>query len=95
MELYFCNQHINNNFDIKEHLGNNLKNINTIKILNCSHNKITNISFLPDSLNELDCSYNLIKNLSNLPENLKKLICSSNRINELKNLPQNLCFLNK
>jgi hypothetical protein len=64
-----------------------------LKKINCSHNKITNIVNLPDSLIELNCSYNKISSLPNLPENLIKLYCQYNNIIELNNLPIGLKYL--
>lgn len=58
-----------------------------LKILNCRYNKLTGLSYLPDSIIELDCSHNKITYLDNLPSKLVKLNCSNNELIQLDNLP--------
>lgn len=61
---------------------NNLTDIHipsTLRILNCSHNKVKNIDGLSKSNIEiLDCAYNNFNNISGLPETLRILDLTNN-----------------
>jgi len=46
--------------------------------LNCSHNNLTNLYNLPQTLKKLYCVNNLITQIDNLPVTLKELECKNN-----------------
>ena len=50
-----------------------------------SHNQLTGLPDLPNSLRELNCYYNNLISLPNLPDSLRQLICHNN---ELEKLPE-------
>lgn len=72
-------------------LPDNLKELTSLTILQCRHNKIEEISYLPPSLVVLNCSYNKITSLpSALPSGLEILKCDTNPITTLPPLPTTL-----
>lgn len=66
---------------------------NTIEIIDCSYNNLTDLDILPILLLKLICHCNSITSLDNLPLTLIYLKCDSNFIMSLQYLPQNLKFL--
>ena len=88
---------------------NNVKNLNIItecirgqidlerfeylEELYCSNNKITGITWSPESLKKIYCQNNGILELNNLPPRLTELFCSNNLLSKLPNLPTTLIKL--
>ena len=64
-----------------------------LAVLYCSHNEITTLAELPDSLTELWCNSNQITTLPELPASLTDLDCSANRLAALPELPASLTEL--
>ena len=58
--------------------------------LNCSSKYISELNYIPETLEILICNDNYIHKLNNLPEGLKVLLCSSNNISKFDNLPNQL-----
>ena len=71
----------------------NLKYLTSLDQLECSHNNLTKISELPDTLTQLCCDENNLIELLNLPSSLEFLNCSNNELTELCNLPNSLEYL--
>ena len=76
------------NEDIKNHILPN-----SLKILNCSNNKLTKLPNLPNSLLELNYNNNKINIILTLPNFFKKLDCSNNELLLLPDLPSSLLEL--
>ena len=91
LEFLLCN---NNNLTELNNLPNSLR------ILNCSDNKITELT-IPQSLRYLICDKNQITKLSNLENamNLTHILCQFNSLENLNYLPKSLkllwCYNNK
>ena len=66
---------------------------NTLKVLYCSHNELTELINLPNTLDELWCMNNKLTELNNLPNTLITLYCSNNPLTKLNNLPNTLISL--
>mgnify|MGYP003346258251 CR=1 FL=1 len=81
-ELNICNKGLRECPDLSRYTK--------IRKLDISSNKITNLDYLPSTLEELNCNYNKITQLDNLPCNLKELECNYNKIKHLDNLPLSL-----
>jgi len=61
-----------------------------LKVLECSHNKLTSLPQLNEKLRELYCFNNKLTSLPQLNENLLILYCSSNNLTSLPQLNENL-----
>ena len=68
----------------------NLKNYTKLKEFNCSYNKLTELSDLPNSLTHLYCYDNNLTELPDLPNSLINLDCHNNNLTELPDLPNSL-----
>ena len=64
-----------------------------LRVLYCSHNRLTNIDNLPDNLEFIFCSNNRITCINNLPFWLTGLFCNNNKIRYIKELPPYLIRL--
>ena len=64
-----------------------------LRVLYCSHNRLTNIDNLPDNLEFIFCSNNRITCINNLPFWLTGLFCNNNKIRYIKELPPYLMRL--
>ena len=64
-----------------------------LRRLDCSQNKLTSLSNLPDNLSGLFCSRNNLNVLPNLPNSLEVLDCSNNQLTSLPDLPGKLTNL--
>jgi Leucine-rich repeat (LRR) protein len=64
-----------------------------LRVLYCSHNRLTNIDNLPDNIEYIFCSNNRITCINNLPFWLAGLFCNNNRIRYIKELPPYLMRL--
>lgn len=71
----------------------NLNRFHSIMILNISHNRISNISYFPKTLNTIYCNDNELTDLPELPENLFVLWCYNNNLESLPSLPNQLIRL--
>jgi hypothetical protein len=69
-----------------------LSEINTLKELDCSNNRLTKLPALPKGLIKLFCGCNQLTELPDLPKSLKCLSCFHNHLTFLPNLPR-LIFL--
>lgn len=58
--------------------------------LDCSSRFISELNYIPETLETLICNHNYIQKLNNLPEGLKVLMCSSNNIKKFDKLPNQL-----
>ena len=58
--------------------------------LYCSHNQLTSLPPLPETLEKLHCYVNQLTSLPPLPETLEKLDCSNNQLTSLPPLPETL-----
>ena len=76
-----------------------LSRFTNLKILYCSHNKLTSLSLLNPNLEELYCSYNKLTSLPKLNPNLKILCCHHNLLTILPPLTEKIeklyCYNNK
>jgi len=62
-------------------------------IMDCNHSNITEIRYLPDSLETLYCYSNHITSLPDLPDSLVILYCEDNQLTSLPELPDGLVKL--
>ncbi len=60
------------------------------KILQCSHNNLSSLPQLPNSLEILYCGRNNLSSLPQLPYSLTCLNCSNNNLSSLPQLPKSL-----
>jgi Leucine-rich repeat (LRR) protein len=67
---------------------------NSLRILDCHNNQITNFPELPDSLTFLDCNYNQLVSLPLLPSSVNHLECANNQLISILSLPDSLFYLN-
>jgi len=67
-----------------------LDRLEKLTLLTCSHNKIVNLSNLPNRLHSLSCFDNKLKSLPPLPNTLAHLRCENNQITSLPPLPERL-----
>jgi len=85
------------NLNIKDLTG--IEYFLNLEYLDCSYNRLTSLSNLPDTLKELYCYNNSLTTLPNLPKTLEYLDCSYNRLTSLSNLPSTLkklyCYNNQ
>ena len=65
----------------------------TLKILVCDYNKLTDLPPLPQTLQSLRCSHNQLTDLPPLPKKLLQLFCYENKLTELPPLPETLQHL--
>jgi len=76
-----------------------LERYNDIVFINCSHNKLTSLPDLPNSLQKLWCQNNQLTLLPDLPDSLQELNCRNNKLTLLPDLPDSLqelnCYYNK
>jgi len=75
----------------------NLHRFTQLRVLYCSHNRLTSIDNLPDNIEYIFCSNNQITCINNLPYWLTGLFCNNNKIRYIKELPPYLMrlFCNK
>ena len=66
---------------------------NTVRILNCEHNKLVSLPPLPDGLKQLTCANNKLTSLPALPPGLIYLSCSNNNLTAIPPLPDGLKIL--
>jgi len=71
----------------------NLTRFKSLKVLDCSNNKLTLLPSLPRNLKTLYCFNNQLTSLPDLPQNLEQLDCFNNQLMSLPTLPQNLEIL--
>ena len=64
-----------------------------LQSLNCSNNRLTTLSTLPNSLTYLDCNLNQLTTLPSLSNSLSYLDCSANLLTTLPSLPNSLTYL--
>ena len=64
-----------------------------LTVLYCSHNRLTLLPKLPDSISGLYCFANQIGSLPQLPNGLKVIDVSSNSVHSLPSLPESLISL--
>jgi len=69
---------------------NQILNYNNVIYLDCSHNLLTSLPDLPNSLVELHCEWNSLTSLPDLPNSLRKLSCKHNNLSSLPKLPSEL-----
>ena len=70
--------------------SNYKKYMSSDTIMNCSHRNITEIRYLPDSLERLYCDNNQLTTLPELPDSLIRLYCDNNQLTSLPELPDSL-----
>jgi len=63
---------------------------NTLVLLYCPINNLTELPVLPKSLKELNCDNNQLTSLPDLPNTLKEVTCKNNQLTELPVLPESL-----
>jgi len=71
----------------------NLTRFKHLRVIHCSHNRLTSIDNLPDNIEYIFCSNNRITCINNLPYYLMGLFCNNNRIRYIKELPPYLMRL--
>ena len=69
-----------------------LSRFTNLKRLECINNKLTQLSNLPDTIEELLCYQNELVTIDKLPNKLKYLYCYTNKLTSLPKLPD--CLLN-
>ena len=52
-------------------------------MLFCSHNKLTSLPLLPNTLQKFSCSLNKLTSLPSLPNTLQKFNCDNNKLTSL------------
>lgn len=67
--------------------GDRLEYFPNLEVLDVSHNAISEVTFLPNTLKEFICTNNKINSLPS-HKNLKILDCTSNKINDLGTYPK-------
>ena len=70
-----------------------LRRFTQLRVLYCSHNRLTTIDNLPDNIEYIFCSNNRITCINNLPFWLIGLFCNNNKIQYIKELPPYLMRL--
>ena len=70
-----------------------LMRFTNITILRCSHNFISEIPYLPLTLQQLYCNNNTLSSLHKLPNGLLVLECNKNKLQMLPHLPAGLHIL--
>jgi Leucine-rich repeat (LRR) protein len=70
-----------------------LSRFTQLRVLFCSHNRLTSIDNLPDNIESIFCSNNQITCINNLPFWLGGLFCNNNKIRYIKELPPYLIRL--
>jgi len=66
---------------------------NTLKVLECSLNQLTELPPLNNNLTFLECSYNQLTKLPPLNHNLQQIFCRHNEISKFPPLNNNLVIL--
>ena len=64
-----------------------------LRVIYCSHNRLTSIDNLPNNIEYIFCSNNQITCINNLPFWLAGLFCNNNKIRYIKELPPYLMRL--
>ncbi len=84
----------NDNEEYKFNSFEEINNYDKVVYINYSHNNLTSLPKLPNSLQILWCYDNQLTSLPELPNSLQQLICGYNQLTLLPKLPNSLEILN-